>query len=110
MIRRICKWRIQLNQKFFLSLAKKFGDTKVMCTATKTGKPLQKSASKRVLQKTAEARGNLNGNKIINEITLVGKSKRNIIEPQQNKTNEINRKNKFGEIYILPEKCQQVID
>lgn len=39
-----------------------------MCTATETGKPQQKPASKRVLQKTAKARGNLTGNKIIKQV------------------------------------------
>ena len=46
----------------FLSFARKFGDkyTKnLMDTATKTGIDAAKSASKRVVQKTAEATGDL---------------------------------------------------
>ena len=67
-----------------------------MDTATKTGIDAAKTASKRVIQKTAEARGDLIGNKIADKITSVGK---------------INEKtNKPEEIYIPPEKRQQIID
>ena len=46
----------------FLSLAKKFGNkygNKLMDTATKTGIDAAKTASKRVVQKTGEATGDL---------------------------------------------------
>ena len=46
----------------FLSFARKFGDKyskNLMDTATKTGIDAAKSASKRVVQKTAEATGDL---------------------------------------------------
>ena len=46
----------------FLSFARKFGDKygkKSMGTATKTGLDAAKTASKRVVQKTAEAKGDL---------------------------------------------------
>ena len=46
-----------------------------MDTATKTGIDTAKTASKRVVQKTAEPTGYLIGNKIPDEITSVGKSK-----------------------------------
>ena len=48
---------------------------KVMDTATKTGIDTAKTASKRVLQKTAEATGDLIRNKLADEITLIGKPK-----------------------------------
>ena len=51
----------------FLSFARKFGDKydkKLMDTATTTGLDAAKTASKRVVQKTAEATGGLIGNKI----------------------------------------------
>ena len=83
----------------FLSFARKFGDKygkKLMDTATKTGTDVAKTASKRVVQKTAEATRDLIGNKIADEITSVGKSK------------EIT--NKPEEIHIPPEKRQQIID
>ena len=82
----------------FLSFPRKFGDKydkKIMDTATKTGMDATKTASKRVVQKTAEATGDLNENKIADKITSVGKSK---------------EKEKTEEIYIPPEKRQQIIN
>ena len=69
-----------------------------MDTPTKTGIDAAKTASKRVLQKTAEATGDLIGNKIADKITSIGKPK------EKEKTKEIE------EIYIPPEKRQQIID
>ena len=46
-----------------------------MDTATKTGIDAAKTAFKRVVQKTAEASGDLIGNKIVDEITSLGKTK-----------------------------------
>ena len=63
-----------------------------MDTATKTGIDAAKTASKRVVQKTAEATGDLIGNKIADKITLIDKPK------------------ETEEIYIPPEKRQQIID
>ena len=63
-----------------------------MDTATKTGIDAAKSASKRVVQKTAEATRDLIGNKIADKITSIGKPK------EKEKTKEIEK------IYILPEK------
>ena len=83
----------------FLSFAKKFGDKyskKLIHTATKTGIDAAKTASKKVIHKTAEATGDLIGNKIADKITSVGKSKE--------------KTNKTEEIYIPPEKRQQIID
>ena len=65
-----------------------------MDTATKTRMDAAKTASKRVVQKTAEATGDLIGNKIADKITLIGK-------PKEKETEEI---------YIPPEKRQQIID
>ena len=62
-----------------MSFARKFGDKygiKLMDTATKTGIDAAKIASKRVIQKTAEAAGDLIGNKIADKITSIGKTKR----------------------------------
>ena len=77
-----------------LSFARKFGNKygkKLMDTAAKT-------ASKRVVQKTAETTGHLIGNKIADKTTSVGKSKEN------------DKTKKREEIYIPPEKRQQIID
>ena len=62
----------------FLSFARTYGDKcgkKLMDTSTKTGIDAAKTASKRLVQKTAKATGDLIGNKIANKITSVGKSK-----------------------------------
>ena len=78
-----------------MSFARKIGDEygkKLMDTATKTRIDAAKTASKRVVQKTAEATGDLIGNKIADKITSIGKTK------------------EIEEIYIPPEKRQQIID
>ena len=62
----------------FLSFARKLGDKfgkRLMDTATKTGIDAAKTTSKRVVQKTAEAAGDLIGNKIADKITSIGKPK-----------------------------------
>ena len=46
-----------------------------MDTATKTGIDATKTVSKRVVQKTAEATGDLIRNKIADKITSLGKTK-----------------------------------
>ena len=56
----------------FLSFTRKFGDKhgkKLVNTATKTGMDAAKIASKTVVQKTAEAIGDLIRNKIADKIT-----------------------------------------
>ena len=61
-----------------MSFSRRFGDKhgkKLMNTATKTGIDTAKIASKRVVQKTAEATGYLIENKIADKITSLGKTK-----------------------------------
>ena len=61
-----------------MSSARRFGDKygkKLMDTATKAGIDTAETASKRIVQKTAEATGDLMGNKITDKITSVEKSK-----------------------------------
>ena len=84
-----------------MSFARKFSVKyvkKLIDTATKTGIDAQKTASKRVVQKTAEAAGDLIGNKITDKTNSIGKTK------EKEKTKEIE------EVYISPEKRQQIID
>ena len=60
----------------FLSFSRKWGDKHgktLMDIATKTGIDAAKTASKRVVKKTAEATGDLIRNKIADKITLIGK-------------------------------------
>ena len=62
----------------FLSFARKFGDQygkKLIDIATKTGMNAAKTASKRVVKKTAEAIGDLIRNEIADKITSLGKTK-----------------------------------
>ena len=97
------KFRKYIKRYGFLSFARKFDDKygkKLMDTATKTGIDAAKTASKRVVQKTAKATGDLIGNKIADKTTSVGKSK----EKEKEKTNNAE------EIYIPPEKRQKIID
>ena len=85
----------------FLLFAKKFGDKygkKLMDIATKSGIDAAKTASRRVVQKTGEAAGYFIGNKIAEKITSIGKSK------------EKEKTKKAEEIYVPPEKRQQIID
>ena len=56
-----------------------------MDTASKTGTNASKTASKRVVQKTAQAPGDLIGNKTADEITSIGKPKEK--KPQRNRGN-----------------------
>ena len=93
--------RFRKYVKGLLSFARKFGNKhgkKLMDTATKIGRDAVKTASKRVVQKTAEATGDLIGNKKTDKITSIDKPK------EKEKTKEVE------EIYIPPEKRQQIID
>ena len=61
-----------------MSFAKKFGDKygkKLVDTTRKTEIDAAKTASENVVQKTAEATGDLIENKIADKITSVGKTK-----------------------------------
>ena len=94
------KFRNYIKGYGFLSFVKKIDDKygkKLMDTATKTEIDVAKTTSKRVVQKTAEATVDLIGNKIADKIALPGKTK--------SKEKEDERQ----EIYIPPEKKQQII-
>ena len=59
-----------------MSFTNKLGNKyfkKLMDTATKTGMDAAKIASKRIVQKTAEATGDLIRNEIADKITSIGK-------------------------------------
>ena len=95
------KFRKYVKGYAFLSFAKKFGNKygkKSMDTTTKTRIDAAKTTSKRIVQKTAEATEDLIGNKIANKITSIGKPE------EKEKSKEIE------EIYIPPEKRQQLIN
>ena len=93
------KFRKYVKGYSFLSFVRKFGDTygkKLMDTTTETGVYAAKAASKGEVQKTAEATGDFIGNKIVDKITSLCKPKE--------------KTKKLEEIYIPPEKRQQIID
>ena len=93
------KFRKYVQGYGFLSFARKFGDRyskKLIDQTTKTEIDAAKTASKRVVQKTAEATGDLISNKIADKITSEGKAKEKTNKPE--------------EIYISPEERQQIIN
>ena len=95
------KFRKYVTGYGFSSFAGKFGDKygkKLMDTTAKTGIDAVKTAWKRVVQKSAEATGDLIGNKIAEKITSFGKTKSKEKEKEEQET------------YIPPEKRQQIID
>ena len=97
------KFRKYVKGYGFLSFARKFGDTygkKFRDTKTKTGIDAAKTASKRVVQKTAEATEHLVGNKIADKITLLGKTK----------SKEKEKEDERQEICVSAEQRQQIID
>ena len=67
-----------------------------MSISTEAGTDAATTATKRVVQNTAEATGGLIGNKIVDKVTLAGKS-RSKVKEKEDETNEIQ------EIYIPPE-------
>ena len=69
-----------------------------MDTPAKTGIDPAKTASKRLVYKTAEATGDLIGNKIADKITSLGKTKSK------------EKENESQEFYTPPEKRQKIID
>ena len=95
------KYRKYVKGYRFLSFTRKFSDEygkKLMDTAAKTGIDAAKPASKRVVQKTAEAAGDLIRDKIADKITSLGKTKSK------------EREDEIQEIYIPQEKRRQIID
>ena len=86
------RFRKYVKEYGFLSFARKFGDKygkKLMDTATKIGIDAEKTASKRVVQNTAEATVDLIGNKIADKMTSIGK-------PKEKKTNKRYRRNLYS--------------
>ena len=99
----------------FLSFAPDFGDEygksiinsknvkKLMDDATKTSKDFTRIAGKRIIHKSAEATGDLVGNKIADKITSMGKPR------SKKEKDETNIMKETQEIYIPPEKRKQII-
>ena len=86
------RYRKYVEDYGFLPFARKFGDKygkKLMNTTTKKVIGAAKTASKRVVKKTAEATGDLIENKIADKITLVGKTKNEEYERQERKDSKL---------------------
>ena len=99
--------RIYLKGYGFFSFAKNIGNKygkKLFDTAKKSTTDVIKTASKRAIQKTAEATGDLIGNKIADKITSVSKKKSN------NNNNDDVELATHKKRYISPEERQQIID
>ena len=95
--------RIYVKGYGFLSFAKNMGKSlsnkygqKLLDSAKKSTTDAIKTSSKRSIQKTAEATGDLIGNKIADKITSV--SKKSLIELQNDETELLKTR------YISPEK------
>ena len=99
----------------FLSFAKNIGKNlsnkygqKLLDSAKKSTTDAIKTSSKRAIQKTAKATGDLTGNKIADKITSF--SKKSTKELQNNET-EVGVKRATPKTrYISPEEIQQIID
>ena len=86
------------------NVSSKYGQ-KLLDSAKKSTTDAIKTASKRAIQKTAEAIGDLAGNKIADKITSVSK------KPKQPQNNEVNDESEAPkERYTSPEKRQQIVD
>ena len=103
--------RIYVKGYGFLSFAKNMGKSlsnkygqKLIDSATKSTTDAIKTASKMVIQKTAEATGDLTGNKIVDKITSVSKKSNN------NNNNEDVEITAHKKRYISPEERQQIIN
>ena len=89
---------------FTRSMSNKYGK-KLVDTAKKSATDAIKTASKRAIQKTAEATGDLVGNKIADEICVSTKSTKKL--PTIDEDTELTTDKKR---YISPEERQQIID
>ena len=78
---------------------------KLTDTAIKTGKDFTTIAGKKIVHKTAEATGDLIGNKIADKITSASKKSQN----EEIQSNEVNNEIP-KERYIRPKERQKIID
>ena len=90
---------------FARSMSNKYGK-KLVDTAKKSATDAIKPASKRAIQKNAEATGDLIGNKIADKITSVSKKKSNNDHNNDDAVELSTHKNR----YISPEERQHIID
>ena len=109
------KDRIYVKGYEFLSFAKNMGknlsnkyDQKLLDSAKKSPEEAIKTASKRAIQKTAEATGDLIGNKSADKITSVSKKSTKELKNDEEEV-DLERATPMKR-YIYLEKRQQIID
>ena len=117
--------RDRIYVKRFLSFAKNMGKSlsskygqKLFDSAKKSTTDAIKTASKRAIQKTAEAAGDLIGNKIAYKITSVSKKSNKNNSNNNNNNNNNNNDDDDEDVkltihkkrYISPEERKQIID
>ena len=100
----------------FLSFAKNIGKNlsnkygqKIIDTAKKSTTDAIKTASKRAIQKTAEATGDLIGNNIVDKITSISKKSNKELDNNYDEKEDVEittRKTR----YISPEERKRIID
>ena len=90
---------------FARSMSNKYGK-KIVNTAKKSATHAMKTASKRAIQKTAEATSDLVGNKIADKITSISKKSTKKLPTIDEDSELATHKKK----YISPEERQQIID
>ena len=105
--------RIYVKGYGFLSFAKNMGKSlsnkygqKLLDSAKKSTTDAIKAASKRAIQKTAEATGDLIGKKIADKITRISRKSSN----NNNNNNDGVELTTYQKGYISPEKRQQIIN
>ena len=109
--------RTYVKEYGFLSFAKNMGKSlsnkygqKPLDGAKKSTTDAIKTASKRAIQKAAEATGDLIGNKIADKITSVSKKSNNDDDDDDDDDDEDVQLTTHKKRYISPEERKQVID
>ena len=109
--------RIYVKGYGFLSFAKNMGKSlsnkygqKLLDSAKKFTADAIKTASKRVIQKTAEATGDLIGNKIAVKITSTAKKSTKELHNNEETKEEDAETTTYKRRYIPPEERQQIIN
>ena len=91
------------------NLSNKYGQ-ELLDSSTKSTTDAIKTASKRVIKKTAEATGDLIDNKIADKITSISNKKSTKEIPNNGETEEDVEITTHKKIYVSPEERQQIID
>ena len=109
--------RIYVKGYGFLSFAKNMGKSlsnkygqKLLDSAKKSTTDAIKTASKRAIQTTAEATGDLHGNKIIDKITIVSKKSPKELQNNETEASKASPNGAPKKRYISPDERQQIID